>query len=233
MADLFGTGDGEALRRAGELARETGMLGTATMLDVQLVALDNGRLGPVASGAEAERCAARAGRLGLRGLRGQALGFVARGRVFAGRTGEVDALLTEATELSANPVHVDSARALARAHDLWLAGEPASALPAYDTAVDLLRRVEGANPTPSWGERAVLRTALAPDDDVPREELRRSDVLVQALNRGALHLCDAVGRGAPGRRPGTRPGGRRRLPAPGALLPAPAALLPARAPRSR
>jgi DNA-binding CsgD family transcriptional regulator len=38
----------------------------------------------------------------------------------------------------------------------------------------------------------VLRTAVAPDDPGPREELRRSDVLVQALNRGALHLCDAV-----------------------------------------
>jgi DNA-binding CsgD family transcriptional regulator len=87
---------------------------------------------------------------------------------------------------------VESSRALVRGYDLWLAGDPVAALPGYDAAVDVLRRAEGANPTPAWGERAVLRTALAPDDPTAREELRGSDVLVQALNRGALHLCDAV-----------------------------------------
>ena len=192
VADLFGVGDGAALRRARELAAGAGMLGTALMLDLQLVALDNGRKGPVAAAASGERCAEQAGRLGLRGLRGHALQFVARGRVFADRAAESDALFTEATELSAHPVHVESARALARAHDLWLGGTTAEAVAWFDAAVDVLRRTEGANPTPSWGERAVLRTALAPDDPAPREELRGSDVLVQALNRGALHYCDAV-----------------------------------------
>ncbi len=192
VADIFGTGDGEPLRRARELAREAGMIGTTTMLELQLVAVDNGRLGPVAAGAQAERVAERAGRLGLHGPRAQALGFLARGRVFDGRLDEAEALLTEATELAANPVHIASARALARAHDRWLAGDTAAALPAYDEAVDQLRRAEATSPTPGWGERALLRTAVAPDDPGPREELRRSDVLVQALNRGALHLCDAV-----------------------------------------
>ncbi|MFC5140982.1 ATP-binding protein [Actinomycetospora rhizophila] len=198
VADIFGTGDGEPLRRGAELAREAGMLATAAMLEVQLIAVANGRQGPVASGVDAERVAQRAGRLGLRGLQGHALAFVARGRVFAGRIEEVDALLDEAAALSANPVHVESARALARAHDRWLAGDVAAALPAYDTAIDVLRRAEGSNPTPSWGERALLRTALAPEDDGPREELRRSDVLVQSLNRGALHWCDAVAAAARG-----------------------------------
>ena len=113
VADIFGTGDGEPLRRARELAQEAGMIGTATMLDLQLVAVDNGRLGPVAAAVQAERVAERAGRLGLHGPRAQALGFVARGRVFDGRLDEADALLTEATELAPNPVHIASARALA------------------------------------------------------------------------------------------------------------------------
>ena len=192
VADIFGTGDGDSLRRARELAQEAGMIGTATMLELQLVAVDNGRLGPVAAAVQAERVAERAGRLGLHGPRAQALGFVSRGRVFDGRLDEADALLTEATDLAPNPVHIASARALGRAHDRWLAGDTAAALPAYDDAVDHLRRAEATSPTPGWGERAVLRTAVAPDDTGPREELRRSDVLVQALNRGALHLCDAV-----------------------------------------
>ncbi|WP_433781877.1 ATP-binding protein [Actinomycetospora sp. CA-101289] len=202
VADIFGCGDGEALRRARELAADAGMLGTATMLDLQLAAVVNGRIGPVAGAAQAERCGERAGRLGLRGLRGHALQFVARGRVFADRTAETEALFAEATELSAHPVHAESARALARAHDRWLAGDTAAAVPAYDAAVDLLRRAEGANATPSWGERAVLRTALAPADPGPREELRGSDVLVQALNRAALHLCDAVAAAERGDDPG-------------------------------
>ncbi|GAA4792003.1 hypothetical protein GCM10023200_29110 [Actinomycetospora chlora] len=202
VAHLFGVGDGEPLHRAAEVARDAGMLGTATMLEVQAVAVDNGRLGPVAAAVPAQACAERAGRLGLRGLRGQSLGFVARGRVFADRTSEVDALLTEAASLSANPVHTASARALATAHDRWLAGDLPAALPAYDEAVDLLRRAEGANPTPSWGERAVLRTAVDPGDPGPREELRDSDVLVQSLNRGALHLCDAVAAAGRGDDPG-------------------------------
>ncbi|MHC1560956.1 ATP-binding protein [Actinomycetospora sp. C-140] len=192
VADIFGSGDGAALRRARELAAEAGMLGTATMLELQLVAVENGRSGPVAAGADAERSAGRAGRLGLRGMRAQALGFVARGRVFADRVDEVDTLLAEAAGLAANPVHIESARALSEAHDRWLAGDLTAAVPAYDRAIDVLRRADGASPTPSWGERAVLRTALAPDDPGPREELRASDVLVQSLNRGALHLCDAV-----------------------------------------
>ncbi|MDD7932994.1 ATP-binding protein [Actinomycetospora straminea] len=192
VADMFGTGGGESLRRARELAQEAGMVGTAVMLELQLVAVDNGSAGPVASAVAAERVAERAGRLGLRGFRGHALAFVARGRVFADRFDEVDALFAEAAALSANPVHVESAEALARAHDRWLAGDVAAALPCYDAAIDVLRRAESANPTPSWGERAVLRTALDPDDPAPREELRGSDVLVQVLNRAALHFCDAI-----------------------------------------
>jgi DNA-binding CsgD family transcriptional regulator/tetratricopeptide (TPR) repeat protein len=202
VADIFGVGDGAALRRAGELAAEAGMLGTATMLALQQVAVDNGRVGPVTAAAQAERVAERAGRLGLRGPRAQALGFMARGRVFDGRLDEADALLTEATELAANPVHVASARSLGQAHDRWLAGDTAAALPAYDAAVDLLRRAEATSPTPGWGERAVLRTACHPDDPEPREELRGSDVLVQALNRAALHLCDAVAAAERGDDPG-------------------------------
>ncbi|TDQ55776.1 regulatory LuxR family protein [Actinomycetospora succinea] len=202
VADLFGTGDGGSLRRARELAMEAGMVGTAVMLELQLVAVDNGRVGPVAGAVQGERCAERARRLGLRGPQGHALGFVARGRVFEGRVDEVEGLLAEATALSANPVHVESAGALARAHDRWLAGDTPGALPAYDEAIDVLRRAEGANPTPSWGERALLRTATAPHDAGPREELRGSDVLVQSLNRAALHFCDAIAAAEEGGDPG-------------------------------
>lgn len=192
VQDLFGTGDGQSLRRAEELARGVGMVGTATVLELQQTALCNGREGPVAAMRRAEHCAEQAGRLGLPGLRGHALMFVARGRVFADRMAETDALLDEAAALAPTPVHIDAARFLVQAHDAWLNGDAAGAAAHLDSAVDLLAQAEGSNAAPLWGEWAVLRTALDPGEARPRERLANADVLVQALNRAALHYCDAV-----------------------------------------
>ena len=197
--DLFGTGDGSSLRQAEDLARGAGMLGTATMLELQQVAFATGVEGPVAAMARAQRCAEHAGRLGLDGVRGHALMFVARGRVFAGRGTDVRALLDEAASLSANPVNIESARYVVRAYDAWLDGDPRRAAQEMDGCIDTLR-AEGGNATPAWGERAVLRTALDPSDPGPREELRSSDVLIQTINRAALHYCDAVAAADEGRR---------------------------------
>ena len=196
--DLFGTGDGSSMRQAEDLARDAGMLGTATMLELQQTAFATGVEGPVAAMDRAQRCAEHAGRLGLSGLRGHALMFVARGRVFAGRAADAPALLDEAASLSANPVNIESARHLVRGYDAWLAAEPLVAAGEMDRCVDTLR-AEGGNATPAWGERAVLRTALDPADPGPREELRTSDVLVQSINRAALHYCDAVAAAHDGR----------------------------------
>lgn len=118
--------------------------------------------------------------------------FAARGRVFAGRTAEAGPLFDEAAALATNPVHIDSSRLLAQAHDAWLNGDLAAAGNALDSCVDVLVRTAGSNAAPSWGEWAVFRTSLDPADPRPADSLRSSDVLVQALNRAALHYCDAV-----------------------------------------
>ncbi|MDN5917195.1 MAG: AAA family ATPase [Pseudonocardia sp.] len=190
--DMLGVGDGEALRRAEGLALECGMLGTATMLELQQTALCSGSDGMVAAMPRAERCAERARRLGLTGLQAHAVMFVARGRVFADRVAEVDGLLDEAAALSADPLHIRSERFHLRAFDAWLSGDPFAAGAAMDSCVDVLRRAQGSNAAPGWGEQALLRTVLDPADPAPRDELRASDVLVQALNVAALHHADAV-----------------------------------------
>lgn len=199
--DMLGTGDGAALRQARELAAAAGMVGTVTMLDLQLTACCYGIEGPVAAMVLADACAERAGRLGLGGQRAHALLFAARGRVFAGRGGEAGPLLDEAAVLAPNPIHVHSSRHLVRAHDAWLARRGDAVVPDLDEAVDLLRRQPGSNPAPSWGERALLRTIADPADRGPRDELRASDVLVNALNRASLHYCDAVAACAAGADP--------------------------------
>ena len=96
------------------------MIGTATALDLQSIALTVSSEGMVGGDVAAQRCADRAGRLGLTGIRAHALMWVARGRVFADRVGEVDALLDEVDRLVPSPLY-RSERSHNRATDAWLA----------------------------------------------------------------------------------------------------------------
>jgi DNA-binding NarL/FixJ family response regulator len=190
-AELFGSAPAGRIAEAQALALDAGMLGTATALDLQAIALGMGTEGMVDTVSRAERCADRAGLLGLTGIRAHALMWVARGRVYADRAAEVDRLLDEVDRLVPSPLY-RSERAHNRATDAWLDGDDERATRELDDCIALLRDLPAAPPAPVWGEWAVLRTVRDPTDGVPRAELRDSDVLVQVINRGALAYADAV-----------------------------------------
>jgi hypothetical protein len=184
-AEVFGAAPGGRLAEARTLALDAGMIGTATTLDLQSIALTVSREGMVAGMSSAQRCAQQARRLGLTGIRAHALMWVARGRVFIDRVGDVDALLDEVDRLVPSPLY-RSERSHNRATDAWLAGDDQQAAEELDDCVALLRDLPTAPPAPVWGEWVLLRTVLDPADRGPRAELRDSDVLVQAINRAAL-----------------------------------------------
>jgi DNA-binding CsgD family transcriptional regulator len=187
----LGTGSGASLREAQDLAVQAGMLGTATILELQLIALSSGVEGMVVAAARAERCAEQARRLVMAGAQAHALMWVARGALLTGRTDEVEGLLDMAAGLAPNPVHIEGERFHLRGYDAWLRGDIASAGREMDACIARLRS-GGINPAPSWGEWALMRTVLDPTDPGPREELRGSDYLVQTINVAALHLADGV-----------------------------------------
>ena len=190
--DMLGGGSGLRLRQVRELAIGAGLLGTATVAEMQLAAVTSAVDGMVASMVTADRCAESARRLGLVGLQAAALLFVARGRVFAGRAEQAQPALDVAESLAPDPVHVHSERWHVRGYDAWLAGDMSAAAAAFDACVAVLREAPGSNPAPVWGEWVVLRTAMDPGDEGPRSELRRSDVLVSAGNVAGLHYADAL-----------------------------------------
>ncbi|BBG03140.1 hypothetical protein Pdca_43490 [Pseudonocardia autotrophica] len=192
VEDLFEAGDGAALRQAEALAVEAGMLGTALGLALQQTALAASTEGIVDAAARAQRCADRATRLRLDGMRGHALMWVARGRVFADRRDEAGAILDDALRLSVSPVHIHAARHQLAGLDAWLDDDTDGAVAGLGRAVGTLRGAPGANATPIWGEWALLATIADPADGRAREELRSSDVGVQVINRAAQQLADAV-----------------------------------------
>lgn len=190
-AELFGSAPTGRIAEARALALDAGMLGTATALDLQAIAMTVGAEGMVGILPLAGRCADRAGRLGLTGIRAHALMWIARGRVHEGRTAEADPLLDEVDRLVPSPLY-RSERSHNRATDAWLQGDDDRAVRELDSCTAVLRDLPAAPPAPVWGEWALLRTVHDPGDDAPRAELRDSDVLVQAVNRGALAYADAV-----------------------------------------
>jgi DNA-binding CsgD family transcriptional regulator len=189
--ELYGAAPAGRIAEAQALALDAGMLGTATALDLQAIAMTVGTEGMVGVMSRAELCADRAGRLGLTGIQAHALMWVARGRVHAGRAGEADPLLDEVDRLVPSPLY-RSQRSHNRATDAWLDGDDERAARELDDCIALMRNLPAAPPAPVWGEWVVLRTVCNPTDGGPRAELRESDVLVHAANRAALAYADAV-----------------------------------------
>jgi DNA-binding CsgD family transcriptional regulator len=190
-AEIFGSAPRGRVAEARELALDAGMLGTATALDLQSIALAVGTDGMVGVVERAERCAERAGRLGLTGIRAHALMWISRGRVHAGRPAEADQLLDEVDRLVPSPLY-RAERPHNRATDAWLQGDDERTARELDDCIAVLRDLPTAPPAPVWGEWVVLRTVRDPGDAAPRAELRNSDVLVQPINRAALAYADAV-----------------------------------------
>lgn len=190
--DMLGSGGLGRLHEARRLAAEAGLLGTATTLDLQIMAAGAGVDGFVATLPIARRCADTATRLGLPGPTAQALVFVARGLFWGGDTGGAAATLEEYLRTSPNPIAPASARASPHGYDAWLNHDGPRAADRLSLVVRALRESAVSNPAPLWGHWALLSTVVHPDDPAPLDELRGSDVLVQAANRAALHYGDAV-----------------------------------------
>ena len=80
-AELFGSAPTGRIAEARALALDAGMLGTATALDLQAIAMTVGTEGMVGVMPSPGGARDRAGRLGLTGIRAHALMWIARGRV--------------------------------------------------------------------------------------------------------------------------------------------------------
>ncbi|MDD7939048.1 AAA family ATPase [Actinomycetospora lutea] len=190
--DMLASADLRRLRQARLLAEESGLLGTAMMLDLQLLAATAGIDGYVATLPFARRCAETAARLRLPGPAAHAMLFVGRGRFWSGDTEGALAALEEYLRTSPDPVPSTFARAPTQAYDAWLSHDGIRAAERLSMAVEALRASTVSSPAPFWGHWALLSTVVHPDDPAPLEELRDSDVLVQAANHAALHYGDAV-----------------------------------------
>lgn len=188
--DMLRRGTTDRLETARALAAEAGMLGTVTVLDLQIGAGAAARDGHVAALPWVERCAEQAALLRLPGARAAALVFVAAGRLFAGHGEDVDPLLAEALAVAPHVVDVQWATCV-RGVAAWLAQDEAAAVELLEEALAPLRDSPVASPTPWWGLLALLRT-LAGDGGAALAELRSSDVLVQAGNLASVHFAAAV-----------------------------------------
>ena len=190
--DLFGSGELRRLHEARRLAAEAGLLGTATTLDLQLTAATSSIDGHVAAMPIARRCADTAARLRLPGPAGHALMFVARGMFWGGDTDGAIATIDESQRISPNPIAPGTAGTSIRGYDAWMSHDGPGGVEQLSRSVAPLRANSVSNPAPLWGHWALLSTVVHPDDALALEELRGSDVLVQAANRAAVLYGDAV-----------------------------------------
>lgn len=190
--DLLDRSELGRLREARRLAAETGLIGTAATLDLQLTAATSSIDGHVAALPIARRCAEASARLHLPGPAGHALMFVARGLFWSGDRDGARATLDESLRTSPNPMASHAAHAGQAGYDAWLSHDGPAGVAGLTTAVAALRASGVSNPAPLWGHWALLSTVVHPDDPAPLAELRGSDVRVQASNRAAVHYADAV-----------------------------------------
>lgn len=202
--DIFGGHGVARLVEARRLATETGLLGTATMLDLQITAGTVSSDGHVAALPIARRCAEQAARLHLPGPWAHATMFVARGLFWSDAPEQARARLDEAVRTSPNPIALHSAIDANAGYAAWLDHDEPGGVAELGASVAHLRASAVSNPAPLWGHWALLATVTHAGDAGPREELRGSDVLVQSINRAALHYADAVVATREGRRQGAR-----------------------------
>jgi DNA-binding CsgD family transcriptional regulator len=187
--DMLGNREVGRLREARRLAAETGMLGTAVVLDLQIGAGTSGVEGYVAMLPFFRRCAELSERLRLPDPRAHALIFVGRGLFWS----DEDELRAEPDEVARiSPIHGVSSQIANRGYAAWLDHDGVGAVTLLGQGVAHLRASAVSNPVPLWGHWALLATVVHPEDTGPADELRHSDVLVQSANQAALHYADAV-----------------------------------------
>jgi DNA-binding CsgD family transcriptional regulator len=195
---LLSTEDSPYLEQARALALDAGMLAEVAAMDL-LLANSRGLVdGPAAILPVAERGARLAGTLRLYPMSAMALVGVAFGHAAAGRTGERDAALAEARTLTDAP-DVHAAAAGIEAVSAVLDRDLPTARDLLDRSVAALRGHGSSAPIHDWGLWVLVRTVLADRDAEARAELRDSEYLARAVNRGGLRYAEAVAAGRDGR----------------------------------
>jgi DNA-binding CsgD family transcriptional regulator len=155
--------------------------------------------GPAAAVPLAERSRRLAASLRLRQVEAKCLIFIALGHAAAAATGEMHAALAEANRVDPGAADVMSASTGTAALAALLDGDLAGARDLLDRSVAVLRDHATAAPVQDWGLWALVRTVLADHDADARDELRDSDLIARAANRGGLCYADAVAAGRAGR----------------------------------
>ena len=198
--DLLGPALADRLLAARRDAEASGMLGTAAVLDVQVMAVHALQMDHAATLRTAEHGMALAERLRLPVLAGMGWIFAATALGHTGQYDRMGAALDEAEgRLRGLPDQLGAARFVRgtralREHDLpaWLA--------TLREGTGLLRQSRSASPSPYRGLLALVETVLG-DGAAERSDVRRSGATVQACNRGALAYAEAVVAGRDGADP--------------------------------
>jgi DNA-binding CsgD family transcriptional regulator len=186
------------LELARGLALDAGMLAEVAGVDLLLASTSALVHGPVTATDLAERAAKLAGTLRLYPMQAMALVGVAFGHAAAGRAEALDATLARARGLTRSP-DVHAAAAGMAAVNAVLDRDLPAARDLLDESVAALGGHASAAPIQDWGLWVLVRTVLGDRDGAAREELRGSEFLARAINRGGLCYADAVAAGRAGR----------------------------------
>jgi DNA-binding CsgD family transcriptional regulator/tetratricopeptide (TPR) repeat protein len=194
--DLICAGPNDRLASARDLALATGALATAAQVDMHLAGWFLDHFEPEQAIDAARRSSEIARRFGMQQLLAEAAGH---GRV--GRRDEMEARIGEALAVAGETPEVGGcAWGHCRAMLSLIGENRVRALRELDSAMDFLRRLSTSPPYPERGLWALLRVVADRDGESACAEVRASGATVQRMNRGYLHLADAVLLGRAGRR---------------------------------
>ena len=196
--DLLVDGSTSRLERARSLALDSGVLGLAATLDVQISA---GLLHRDVDRAlsYAKRSAELARRLRADRLSATAVYFQAIAHAYRREDAEVERCVREALTRAPDDLDVNAGIwGAVRAHEALLADDRERLAECLDRAVDYLRRSPTTTPTPIRGLWALVRTLEERDGAQARAEAGPSAVNWE--NAALLGLAEAVEAGRRGRR---------------------------------
>jgi DNA-binding CsgD family transcriptional regulator/tetratricopeptide (TPR) repeat protein len=196
--DLLVDGSTSRLERARSLAVDSGVLGLAATLDLQISAgllhrdVDRAL-------AYAKRSADIARRLRADRLSATAVYFQAIAHAHRGEDADVERCVRDALTLAPDDLDVNAGIwGAVRAHEALLADDRERLAECLDKAVDYLRRSPTTTPTPIRGLWALVRTLDDRDGTQAREEA--APATVNWENAALLGLAEAVEAGRRGRR---------------------------------
>jgi DNA-binding CsgD family transcriptional regulator/tetratricopeptide (TPR) repeat protein len=196
--DLLVDGSVRALERARELAVQTGALGMAATLDVQVAASLLHR-DPPAALRHARRCAELAHRLRIDQLAATALFFQAAAYAHERDAEAMRRCVAAAERLAPDDLDVNAGIwGAVHAHVALIDDDRPALARCLDRAMDYLRRSATTTPAPTRGLWALVRTLDDRDGEAAREQACPYGVNWE--NRALLGYADAVAAGRAGRR---------------------------------